>query len=316
MSIHPRVIRVQKFGCFVEYNEVDVILDSYDPARDQKSNKEKPFQVVLHGGKTIDDLFGWQPSLGHNARQRLSLNKKLFFKFFSLLYWDRFKGGVMRTLRSRLEDKIQRKHILEHSFFTRWGCGQLSSEEIKGYAKECYIFEKEFPRFLSALHSKFGDPQLRMVLLENLLHQERGNQNQLEIWARFAEGLGVERSELDEHFFSDETQHLLEEFRNCVNSDNPIDGLAALFAYERQQPDVARTKISGLERFYGWEDQETVGNFKNSQSEDVYHAEAEATLLAELCRSEEDEERAVQVVEKTLNTLYDFLDGVERRYRH
>ncbi len=221
----------------------------------------------------------------------------------------------MRTLRSRLEDKIQQKHLLSHSFYTRWVCGELSRNELQGYAKEYYAFEKEFPRFLSALHTKCEDPKMRQALLENLIHEEQGDENHLELWSRFAEGMGVDRLELPKHFFSDETQNLLKVFRDYMSSENPIDGLAALYSYERQQPDVARTKIDGLKCFYGVSDEKTVEFFKTHQVYDVYHSETEMNLLSQLCTSEKDEDRAVEVVEKTLNTLYDFLDGVERRYR-
>jgi hypothetical protein len=47
---------------------------------------------------------------------------------------------------------------------------------------------------------------------------------------------------------------------------------------------------------------------------DVYHAETEASLLTQLCKTPEDEARAIAAAEETLNALYDFLDGVERRY--
>lgn len=222
----------------------------------------------------------------------------------------------MRSLRSRLEDKVQNKHLLSHSFFSRWGAGQLTQEEIRGYAKECYVLEKEFPRFVSTLHSKCEDPQLRQALLESLVHLEHGRENELENWTRFAEALGVSREELIHHFFSDETQHLLKVLRDSVNSENPIDGHAALFAYERQQPDIARTKVSGLQMFYDVKDETAVNQYKELRVKDVLHAETEAEVLSKLCRNEQDEARAVEIVEKVMTTLHDFLDGVERRYRH
>ena len=221
----------------------------------------------------------------------------------------------MRTLRSSLEEKIQQKHMLAHSFYTRWSCGQLSREELQGYSKEYYAFEKEFPRFISALHSKTEDQKMRQALLENLIHEEQGSENHLELWTRFGEGLGLNREEMKSHFHSDETQHLLRVFRKHAQSENPIDGLAALYAYERQQPDVARTKIEGLKSFYQISDDNSISFFKAHQHYDVYHAETEAQLLTELCQTQEDEDRAVAVVSETLGALYDFLDGVERRYK-
>lgn len=220
----------------------------------------------------------------------------------------------MRTLRSKLEEKIQQKHLLAHPFYTAWSAGTLTQSSLQGYAKEYYAFEKEFPRFISALHSQCKDPKMRQALLENLIDEERGEKNHLELWTKFAEGLGVDWRELSQHFFSDETHHLLKVFREAMSSDSLIDGVAALYAYERQQPDVARTKVDGLKCFYGVEEESAVEFFKVHQIYDVYHAETEANLLSQLCLSEVDEERAVESVEKTLSVLYDFLDGVQRRY--
>ena len=221
----------------------------------------------------------------------------------------------MYTLRTRLEEKIQRRHMLGHSFYLRWQSGQLSREELQGYAKEYYSFEKEFPRFLSFIHSQIEDTESRRHVLQNLVHEEMGEDNHPELWLRFAEGLGVSRSEVKDHFHSDETEHLLRVFRRHTQSENPIDGVAALYAYERQQPDVARQKSDGLKAFYQIDDDATLAFFKAHQVYDVYHAEAEANMLTELCTNEESQERAVKTTEEVLNTLYDFLDGVDRRYR-
>lgn len=220
----------------------------------------------------------------------------------------------MQTLRAKLETKIQGKHMLSHSFYTRWQMGKLTPEELQGYAKEYYIFEKEFPRFLSAIHSKCPDPTMRQHLLENLIHEEQGENNHRELWLQFAESVGVKREEMETHFHSDETEHLLRVMRKAAASESMIPGLASLFAYERQQPDVARQKITGLQCFYGVKEESGVAFFKAHQTYDVIHSETEASLLAGLCDDAAKEEEALATTDETLNALYEFLDGVERRY--
>lgn len=220
----------------------------------------------------------------------------------------------MLTLRSQLEARIQSKHMLGHSFYTRWQAGELTREELQGYAKEYYAFEKEFSRFVSSVHSRCEDLSMRQMLLENLIHEERGADNHQDLWLRFAEGMGAEREAVQNHFHSDETQHLLRTFRKFTQSGDVVQGLAALYAYERQQPDVARQKIDGLHRFYDVRDDDMVAFFRAHQVSDVYHAETEATCLERLCDSEEKKEKAFQAASDTLDALYEFLSGVERRY--
>jgi len=221
----------------------------------------------------------------------------------------------MSQLRARIEEKIQARHLLSHPFYQRWQAGQLMREELQGYAKEYFSFESEFPRFLSALHAKCPDNQMRQQLLENLVHEEQGEDNHPELWLRFAEGMGVSRESVKEHFRSDETEHLMRTYRDLVGREGIAQGVAALYAYERQQPDVARTKMDGLKSFYGVNDEATVAFFKAHQHYDVFHAEAEIGILEKLCETKEDEDRVVAAVETSLDALYDFLDGVERRYR-
>lgn len=218
------------------------------------------------------------------------------------------------SLRARLESKIQKKPLLGHCFYQRWQQGKLSKEELQGYAKEYYAFEKEFPRFLSSIHASCTDADARRGILENLNHEEGGPENHPELWLRFAEGLGVDREDVKSHFHSDETEHLLRVFRKHSTSGNPVTGLAALYAYERQQPDVARTKIEGLQEFYGIGDDRTLQFFRTHQETDVYHADTEIELLTRLAADETSQDEVVKAAEETLDALYDFLDGVERRY--
>lgn len=221
----------------------------------------------------------------------------------------------MPSFISKLDEEISRRPLLQHCFYLRWQEGRVSMTELQGYAKEYYPFEAEFPRFVSAIHSRTESPELRRQLLENLLHEEQGEKNHRALWLQFAESLGVAREDAETHFHSDETEHLLRVFRKHTTSENPIDGLAALYAYERQQPEVAGTKIQGLERFYGVTSESGLEFFKAHMKYDVEHSATEGKLLAELCRDEVSQRRAVEVVGEVCHALYDFLDGVERRYQ-
>ncbi|MBI3295405.1 MAG: CADD family putative folate metabolism protein [Deltaproteobacteria bacterium] len=221
----------------------------------------------------------------------------------------------MQTLRAKLDAVIASRPLLCHDFYVRWQEGKLAKAELQGYAKEYYSFEKEFPRYISAVHTKMENADHRRALLDNLIHEEAGGENHPELWLQFAEGLGVDRAEVKGHFHSDETEFLLRTYRKFANSSNPIDGLAALYAYEKQQPEVARTKREGLKCFYGLEQPSALAFFKAHEHYDIEHSNTEGDILTQLCQDEAASERAVVVVEETTRALYEFLDGVQRRYQ-
>jgi len=88
-------------------------------------------------------------------------------------------------------------------------------------------------------------------------------------------------------------------------------GLAALYAYEAQQPAVAKTKIEGLKSKYGLDSKDAVGFFQVHESVDAWHSESEKTILADEIRKDaklgEDVKASVSEACDALNAL---LDGV------
>ena len=158
-------------------------------------------------------------------------------------------------LLDRIDRQIDAKHLLHHPFYTKWNEGTLPREALREYARQYYAFESSFPRFLSALHSRTEDAAVRQTLLDNLWDEEHGLDNHAEMWLQFAEGIGVARDDVKSAPRNPATQHLVDLYRE-VTTERPVaEGVAALYAYERQVPEVAQSKIEGLKRHYwnpGW----------------------------------------------------------------
>ena len=57
-------------------------------------------------------------------------------------------------LLDRLDSMIDKRHLLNHPFYTKWAEGTLPKEALQEYARQYYAFEASFPRYLSALHSR------------------------------------------------------------------------------------------------------------------------------------------------------------------
>ena len=123
---------------------------------------------------------------------------------------------------------IDHRHLLTHSFYTRWVAGTLPREAIVEYARQYFAFESSFPRFLSAVHSRCEDPGARQAILENLWDEEHGEENHRELWLRFAEGIGVPREDVAGAKRNDATRALVETYAEL--SEEPAAGLAAIHA--------------------------------------------------------------------------------------
>ncbi len=151
-----------------------------------------------------------------------------------------------------LDAIIAERSLLKHPFYQAWNEGTLPIEKLREYAKQYFHFEAAFPTFLSAIHSRCESAAVRQSLLENLWDEEFGPDNHVALWLRFCEGLGLSEDEVAQQHAQRRDPGagrwlplgLLHEVRVA-------EGLAAMYAYESQAPEVARQKIVGLARNYG-----------------------------------------------------------------
>jgi pyrroloquinoline-quinone synthase len=207
----------------------------------------------------------------------------------------------------KVDDLVQERHLLTHSFYTKWAEGTLPIENLQEYARQYYAFESTFPRFLSAIHTQIEDRSQRQLVLDNLWDEEHGADNHAELWLRFAEAVGVSREDVLGAAPNEATRALIETYREAA-AESPASGLAALYAYESQVPAVAASKIEGLAKHYGIEGGPGIDFFTAHIEADTGHAAAERDLVAALS---EDDEATVKAADRALTAWWEFLSAVD-----
>jgi pyrroloquinoline-quinone synthase len=213
-----------------------------------------------------------------------------------------------------LRDAVMEYSMLKHPFYVAWTEGKLSKTVLGEYAKQYYAHVRAFPTYVSGVHSHCEDVDVRQQLLENLIEEERGEENHPELWLRFAESLGVAREDVRAAELLPSTKDSVRRLRSLTQSEDYRDGLAALLAYESQIPEVAQTKRAGLKNFYGIEDERAVSFFRVHESIDILHQQVEMQILAERCQSRADQDRAIATASEAAKALWNFLDGVCAAY--
>jgi pyrroloquinoline-quinone synthase len=208
----------------------------------------------------------------------------------------------------QLDQLIQQKHMLSHPFYKAWTCGELTHTQLKEYAKEYYHHVKAFPTYLSALHCRCEEPEIRRSILNNLIDEEAGRPNHPDLWKSFILALGVSQEEIDSHKPGIQTKNLINTFKESCSLFPLAIGIAALYCYESQIPAICKTKIDGLKKWYGIENPEEYRYFSVHETADVEHSLAEKDILRALV-SPGEEEAVLKRVEKTLTSLEDFLSS-------
>ena len=212
-----------------------------------------------------------------------------------------------------LGEKLDKYHLLKHPFYqVYWNEGKLTREIIKDYAEQYYQHVKAFPRYISATHSICDDIEKRKILLENLNDEENSSGDHPKLWKNFAVAVGADKDKIDDVEPDWFTKDMIDNFFHQARSSY-AEGLASLYTYERQIPEIAETKIQGLKKFYGVSSKEGLEFFEAHKSADVVHRAECEKLLDSL--SVEEQKKAEKASILTARYLWNFLSGMTTKYK-
>ena len=210
-----------------------------------------------------------------------------------------------------LNIKLDEYHLLKHPFYKSWNEGKLTREIIKDYAEQYYQHVKAFPRYISATHSLCEDIEKRKILLENLNDEENRDADHPKLWKNFALAMGADSKKIEEVKADQFTKDMIDNFFKNGRSTY-AEGLASLYTYERQIPEIAETKIQGLKKYYGVNSKEGLEFFEAHKKADVYHR-AECEKLLDALTKEEQGKAEIAAI-STAKYLWNFLSGIAQKH--
>lgn len=209
---------------------------------------------------------------------------------------------------------IEERNLLKHPFYQAWQRGELTLDDLRGYASQYWHHVLAFPQYVSAAHAICPSQPDRQELLENLIEEDRGEESHPELWLRFGEGVGATRAGIAASSPLPETEHLVDTFRDATMRRSFPEACAALYVYESQVPEIAKTKIAGLKAFYGIEDERSLQFFEVHIGADEIHAEVGAAMVRRHTDGEPAREAVLATARDCADALWGFLDGVHRAY--
>jgi pyrroloquinoline-quinone synthase len=219
----------------------------------------------------------------------------------------------MSSLLQRIDAVLEERNMLKHPFYQTWNDGKLTREALRNYACQYYHFVKDFPRMVSAVHSNTPELALRQELLENLMDEELGAGNHPGLWMDFAHATGASNEEVLNARPLPTTTALVDTMMSICREGSFQEGLASLYSYEAQIPEVSRVKIEGLIRFYDIKQEQALKFFTVHKEADVIHSQSERDMLSR-ATTPHAEEPVVRASAKTAQALWGFLDGVYEAY--
>jgi len=223
---------------------------------------------------------------------------------------EAFAGFVCTS--AAIDAAIADRAMLTHPFYQAWEEGKLTREALAAYARQYFHHVEAFPRAVSAVHANCPDAAGRRLLAENLAEEEglgEGKDDHASLWMGFAAALGSDEAAVRAEALNPETHNLIETFRK-LSRRSYASGLAALYAYESQLPQVAQTKIKGLVERYDLDEPRALKFFQVHELADIEHADVCRELLDALPANDRAEAHAAAC--ELADALRMFLTGMQR----
>lgn len=204
----------------------------------------------------------------------------------------------MTTL-SVFDDLIASRSLLQHPFYVKWSKGELTMDDMNVYAKEYFHLAKRIPGIVERVKIRATEqsPEMLAMIQENMEEE----QEHVELWKRFANSLGISNEELEAYQPSETVQAAVNALEEVAEGTFE-DGIAAMYALEKELPEIAATKKEGLSKFYGL----------NSEDAHIYfdeHLKEEKHINVWLS-VQVDDAQAESAVRKSLEAQNKVLDAV------
>lgn len=210
---------------------------------------------------------------------------------------------------NRLDRLVASRSILRHPFYRAWERGALTRAQLATYARVYYPHVRAFPDHLRAAAAGADAPAVRAELAANLADELSNPKPHAELWLDFAEALGADRRAVADAPPEPAAREAVETFGRLARRD-AASGLAALYAYESQQPEVSRVKMAGLRERYGVTSDRGLAYFDVHADADVRHREGERAALARCLVAGADPDAIIGAAGAALDAYQGLLDGV------
>ncbi|MGA2874572.1 MAG: iron-containing redox enzyme family protein [Nitrososphaerales archaeon] len=214
----------------------------------------------------------------------------------------------MVSIIERIDAEIEQQSLLKHPFYQAWSEGKLTAEQLAGYSMEYFQLVKQVPILVENIRSKTTDNELRAEITQSLKEETE----HIAPWIQFARSLRVDEHELSRYPGAKDSNAAVSEIESLTNLSFE-EAVAAMYAYEKELPKISRSKIDGLEKFYGLTSHDATHYFEIHEVADVKHAELWRSILRNI-----PEEKATAVLSAALASLRaqnKLLDSVMEKYR-
>jgi pyrroloquinoline-quinone synthase len=212
-------------------------------------------------------------------------------------------------LKHAIMQKQTRYHI-HHPFHVAMNTGKMSKQNIQLWVANRFYYQEIIPRKDAAILMNCPDSALRKEWIKRIQDHDEGGG--IEAWLALGKAVGLEEKVLTSHelllpgvkFAVDGYFHFCKEaeFHDAMTSS-----LTELFA-----PEIHSVRLKDWPKHYDWIDKTGYDYFRKRLTEARRDVAFTLDMAAEHYKTEEEQKKALSIVDMKLDVLWCMLDAIER----
>ena len=208
--------------------------------------------------------------------------------------------------------KQAERYYHTHPFHIDMNAGKLSKKQIQVWVANRFYYQKSIPLKDAAILSNCPEISVRRVWLQRILDHDgtAAGQGGIEGWLKLAEAVGLSREAvLDERHLVPGVRFSVDAYVNFARTRPWIEAVAASLT-ELFAPDLMKERIEAFEQRYDWIDNNGLTYLRNRQVQGPRDANQAIDIVAQYCRSREQQERAIAALVFKCDVLWSMLDAI------
>ena len=215
----------------------------------------------------------------------------------------------------RLRDKGRAYHI-HHPFNVMLNSGRAQPEQIRGWVANRFYYQISIPIKDAAVLANCDDRAVRRNWVQRILDHDGYGEDAggIESWLRLAEAVGLDRSRVESlvdvlpgvRFAVDAYVNFA---RRAPWPDAVCSSLTELFA-----PEIHKQRLANWPDHYPWIERAGLHYFQSRVSLARRDVEFSLALTLDRFRTQEDQERALSILQFKLDILWQMNDAMALRY--
>jgi pyrroloquinoline-quinone synthase len=171
----------------------------------------------------------------------------------------------MQTLSQKIDVLIEEYSLLKHPFYQSWSAGTLTKDMLAGYSKEYYQLVKAVPVFSAMILA--NSPVALQKEVQGVYLEEKEH---IGFWEKFARALDIDLETIQSYQGMEKTNVAVQKMTDACTDF--ASAATVMYAFEKEIPMISKTKLEGLDQFYGMTSKDATDYFVIHSEADVRHA--------------------------------------------